>query len=143
VNDSYTFTVNYSEGPPDTVVGKVSGVLDTSALATNLEPEQTDSTNTTPTFTWTYPAAPGNYVYQFYVCCGGSGNIWQIPGNNSKGFTNTQIPGSLTWGSDPTNGSNKPTSPLNSTGTTYNWSIQSQDSNGNSAQNSVWYEPLP
>jgi len=145
VNDSYTFTVNYSEGPPDTVVGKVSGVLDTSALATNLEPEQTDSTNTTPTFTWTYPAAPGNYVYQFYVCCGGSGNIWQIPGNNSNsnGFTNTQIPGSLTWGSDPTNGSNKPTSPLNSTGTTYNWSIQSQDSNGNSAQNSVWYEPLP
>jgi hypothetical protein len=147
VNDSYSFLVNYSDLSSETVVAKVTGVLGTSALATNLEPEQTDSTSTTPTFTWTYPASPSSYVYQFYVCCGGSGNIWQIPGNNSNsnGFTNTQIPApvSLVWGTDPTNGSNVPNATLNSTGTTYNWSIQSQDSNGNSAQNTVWYEPLP
>ena len=142
VNDTYTFHVTYSDGTTGTVVGTVTGVLGTSALATNLAPQQTNSTSTTPTFTWTYPSAASSYIYSFYLCCGSNGNIWQIPGNNSNtnGFTNSQIPGSLTWGTDPTDSNNTPSTSLTS-GTTYNWSIQSQDTNGNSAQNSVWYQP--
>ncbi len=142
VNDTYTFHVTYSDGTTSTAVSTVTAVLGNSALATNLAPQQTNSTSTTPTFTWTYPSAASSYIYSFYVCCGTNGNIWQIPGNNSNtnGFTNSQIPGSLTWGTDPTDSNNTPSTGL-TTGTTYDWSIQSQDTNGNSAQNSVWYQP--
>ena len=143
VNDSYTFNVTYFDGTTGVVMAKVTSVLGASALATNLEPEQTDSTSTSPTFTWTYPSSASSYTYQFWLCCNTNGTIWSIPGNNSKsnGFTNTQIPGTLTWGVDPTDSNNVPTLPSLTSGTSYNWSIQAQDSNGNSAQNSVWYQP--
>jgi hypothetical protein len=136
-------SMTYSDGSTGVVVGKVTSVLGASALATNLEPEQTDSTSTTPTFTWTYPSSSGSYTYQFYLCCSSNGTIWSIPGNNSNanGFTNTQIPGSLVWSVDPTDNTNVPTVSTLTTGTQYSWSIQAQDSNGNSAQNSVWYQP--
>ncbi len=145
VNDTYTFNVTYSDGSTGVVVGKVVAVLDSSALATSLDPQKNDSTSITPTFTWAYPSSAASYTYQFWLCCNSNGTIWQIPGNNSKsnGFTNTQIPGTLTWGVDPTDSTNTPT--VNSltidSNTIYNWSIKSQDSNGNSAQNSVWYQP--
>ncbi len=142
VNDTYTFNVTYSDGSTGAITAKVTGVLGASALATNLEPQQTDSTSVTPTFTWTYPSSAASYTYQFYICCNGN-TIWSIPGNNSSAnsFTNLQIPGSLTWGVDPTDSSNIPTVTSLTSGTYYNWSIQAQDSNGNSAQNSVWYQP--
>jgi len=145
VNDSYTFNVSYSDGSTGVVIGKVTSVLGVSALATNLEPQQTDSTSTTPTFTWTYPSSPGSYTYQFWVCCNTNGTIWSIPNSNSNSsansFTNTQIPGSLVWGVDPTDNTNAPNVSNLTVGTQYNWAIRSLDSNGNSAQNSVWYKP--
>jgi hypothetical protein len=142
VNDSYTFAVTYSDGTSASVVGKVTAVLATSQLVTNMAPLGTSSTSTTPTFTWTYPANPTSYTYQFSICCSSTGAIWQIPSqnSNSNGFTNTQIPGSLTWGVDPTDSSNLPTNSL-TPGTQYNWQIQTQDANGNSATNNVWYMP--
>ena len=143
VNDSYTFAVTYSDGTSANVIGKVTAVLGASQLVTNLEPKQTDSTSTTPTFTWSYPANPSSYTYQFWFCCYLNSNIWQIPGSNSNsnGFTNTQIPGTLTWGADPTNSSNLPTVNSLTSGTQYNWQIQTQDANGDSALNTVWYQP--
>ena len=143
VNDTYTFNVTYSDGSTGVITGKVTSVLGASALAINLEPQQTDSTSITPTFTWTYPSSATSYTYQFYLCCDLNNNIWSIPGNNSNtnGFTNSQIPASLTWGVDPTNSQNIPTVSSLTSGTSYNWSIQTQDSNGNSAQTSVWYQP--
>jgi hypothetical protein len=142
VNDSYTFSVTYSDGTSASVVGKVTAVLGTSQLVTNMAPLGTSSTSTTPTFTWTFPANPTSYTYQFSICCSSTGAIWQIPSqnSNSNGFTNTQIPGSLTWGVDPTDSSNLPTNSL-TPGTQYNWQIQSQDANGNSATNNVWNMP--
>ncbi|HUY82462.1 MAG TPA: putative Ig domain-containing protein [Acidobacteriaceae bacterium] len=142
VNDTYTFDLTYSDGSTGVLTGTVTSVLGASALATSLAPQQTSSTSTTPTFTWTYPSNPSSYTYQFTLY-GPNGNIWSIPGNNSNanGFTNTQIPGSLTWAVDPTDSTNVPTVSNLTGGTQYTWYIQSQDSNGNSAQASVWYQP--
>jgi hypothetical protein len=137
-----------------TAFGSTGAVVGPSDLATNLSPVGTSSgTSTTPTFTWTFPANPSNYVYSFYIspstCSGSCNNIWQIPGNNSNsnsnGFTYAEAgsgtTGTLTWGTDPIPGDNSsPTGPL-STGTPYNWQIQVQDTNGNQAQSSTWYQP--
>ena len=172
VGDPYGFTVTYSDGTQDTgttVNGVVTAwdsanggtsVVGPSDAPTSLAPQQNNSTSTTPTFTWTYPANASDFTYQFYIYqsnnCSGScnGNIWQIPGNNSKtnGFTvaedevnpfnGTATNGSLPWGDDPTGGGSTPTGSLDGTGaTTYNWSIQVQDLNGNEATTSVWYQP--
>ena len=160
LNDTYGFTVTYSDGTQDTgstVNGKVIAFGSTGAitgpsdLVTNLSPVGTSSgTSTAPTFTWTYPsgASTANYDYSFSIsqsnCSGSCGNVWQIPGNNSKvnGFTYAQDPsGTLTWGTDPITGDNSlPTGPL-SAGTPYNWQIQVQDNNGNQAQTTTWYQP--
>ena len=155
VGDTYDFTVTYLDGSQDTgttVNGAVTGwngtssVVGASDLATNLQPSLTDSTSLTPTFTWTYPASASSYTYSFYLCCNSNGNIWQIPGNNSSsnGFTSSQIPAaSIPWSTttDPTGASNPPTVTNLTGGTTYNWSIQVQDSNGNQAQTQVNYTP--
>jgi len=142
-NDTYTFHVTYSNGTSENITGTVTSVLGTSALATNLAPQENNSTTTTPTFTWTFPSSPGSYTYQFDISGSSGGTLWQVPSNNSNsnGFTNTQIPGTLTWGTDPTDGTNTPTVGSLTSGTIYTWQIVSMDSNGNAAQNSVWYQP--
>ena len=154
IGDTYGFTVTYIDGTQETgttVNGAVTGwngtssVVGASDLATGLAPQGTGS-NTTPTFTWTYPASASSYTYQFYICCYNNSDIWDIPGNNSKsnGFTSAQIPAaSIPWSTttDPTGASNPPTLPSLAPGTTYNWQIQVQDSNGNAAQSQVNYIP--
>jgi hypothetical protein len=140
VGDTYTFKVTYSDGNTENVSGAVTAVLN--AFATNLSPTGTGG-STTPTFTWSYPSNASSYVYQFYISDNNGSTIWQIPSNNSKsnGFTSTQIPGaSITWGTDPTDSHNSVSGSL-STSTMYNWQIQVQDSNGNTAQTQVQYQP--
>jgi large repetitive protein len=155
VGDTYGFTVTYSDGTQDTgttVTGAVTGwnggssVVDASDAPSGLAPNDNISTSTTPTFTWTDSANSmgTNFYYSFYiydqsVSC--SGNCWQIPGNNSKsnGFSSSIT--SITWGTDPTGGGSTPTVGSLTSGDVYNWSIQVQDSNRNSAQTSVWYQP--
>ncbi len=156
VGDTYGFTVTYSDGTQDTgttVTAAVTGwnggatVVGASDAPTALAPNDTNSTSTAPTFTWTDSASSmgANFSYSFYINqntgCSGNCNIWQIPGNNSKsnGFASTIT--SITWGTDPTGGGSTPTVGSLTTGDTYNWSIQVQDSNNNSAQTSVWYQP--
>ena len=163
VGDTYNFTVTYSDGSQDTgstvngavtAFGSTGAVVGPSDLVTSLSPVGTSSgTSTTPTFTWTFPTNPSNYVYSFYIspsnCSGSCNNIWQIPGNNSNsnGFTYAETgsgtTGTITWGTDPIPGdSSTPTGSLNGNGTTpYNWEIQVQDTNGNQAQASTWYQP--
>ncbi len=135
LTDSYTFDVTYVDGSTDVLTGPVTGVLTSSALATLNAPVGTGIADQ-PNFDWSYPANASNYTYSFSVCCGTNGNIWQIPGNNSKsnGFTNTQIVPPLLWGVDPTNSSNTPSPSALGVGSSYSWSFQSQDANGNSAQ---------
>ena len=162
LNDTYGFTVTYSDGSQDTgstvngavtAFGSTGAIIGPSDLVTNLSPRATSSTSLTPTFTWTFPsgASTANYFYSFYIspstCSGPCGNVWQIPGNNSKssGFTYAETgsgtTGTLTWGTDPIPGDNS--SPTGSLvlNSSYNWEIQIQDTNGNSAQTQTWYQP--
>ena len=144
VNDGYTFDVTYSDGSEEkTVTAKVIAVLGPSALATGLAPTGTGSGNTTPTFTWTYPSNASSYTYQFNLSDSSGNTIWQIPGynSNSNGFTSTQIPGSLLWGVDPTDGTNMPSVGTLTSGQTYYWQITTLDSNGDSATTQVNYQP--
>ncbi len=143
LGDTYSLLVTYSDGTSETLTPAISGVLTASQLATSLSPTGTGG-STTPTFTWTYPANASSYIYQFYICCNANGTIWQIPGNNSNlnGFPSTVT--QIVWGTDPTGDtSNTPSvTSLDGSGlTTYSWQLQTQDSNGNSAQASVNYTP--
>lgn len=160
VGDSYGFTVTYSDGSQDTgtaVSGTVIGwnggstVAGASDAPTALAPTNNSSTSTTPTFSWadSSNALGSNFSYNFYLssstCSGSCTAIWQVPGNNSKsnGFSNTitSIPW-ITSGNDVTGASNNlPSVSALTLGTTYNWEVQVQDSNGNSAQTQVQYQP--
>lgn len=141
---TYTFDVKYSDGTEDTAVtAQIAAVLGPNGLTTNLAPTGTSSTSVTPTFTWTYPSSASSYVYQFYLSDSSGNGIWQIPGFNSvaNGFSSTQIPGTLTWGVDPTDSTNKPTVTQLTTGQTYYWQITTVDSNGDTATTQVNYQP--
>ena len=144
VGDSYSFNVMYSDGTTQTLTGAVSAVLGPSALPTLVSPTGT-GVSFTPEFDWTYPAGASAYTYQFWVCCGSNGNVWTIPSNNSNsnGFTSSQITPPLLWGVDPTNSGNTPSPSSLGGGTTYSWSLQVQDSNGNEGQSSTSFETQP
>ena len=138
VGDSYTLNVTYSDGTLDVMTVKVSAVLD-DAFATNLLP-QGNGVSVQPNFSWTDPNNASNYTYQFWLCCGPNGTIWQIPGNNSNsnGFSSAYT--SIKWGTDPTGSGNLPNvSSLNGS-TYYSWQIQATDINGNSAQVGVNFQ---
>jgi hypothetical protein len=138
VGDSYAFKVTYFDGTSETLTASVSGVL--SAFATNLSPTGTD-VSLTPNFSWNYPSSSASsYTYQFELDDNNGNTIWEIPSkhSNSKGFASTMTP-SITWGVDPTNSGNLPSSSYLTNGglsasTTYNWSISAYDSNMNEAK---------
>ena len=141
VGDTYTLLVTYSDGSTQTLTAKVGAVL--SAFATKLAPAGSSSAlaNLKPTFTWTYPASPTLYTYQFQLSDNNGNQIWQIPGNNSNsnGFPSTVT--SLVWGTDPTGGGSTPSVSSLTLGAMYNWQIQAQDANGNSSVMQVSYQP--
>ena len=140
IGDSYNFNVKYSDGTSGTVTATVTGVLNN--FVTNLSPQT--GTNTMPTFSWSYPANPGNYTYQFSLGYLTGGDIWDIPSQNSNanGFASSQIPtGQIPWDTDPTGGGSTPSVGSLTPGTTYVWSIELQDSNGNATETQVQYTP--
>jgi Chitobiase/beta-hexosaminidase C-terminal domain len=159
VGDTYGFTVTYSDGSQDTgttVTGAVTGwnggstVAGASDSPTALLPINNSSISTTPTFTWTDSSNSmgANFSYSFYLSnsiCSGSCTIWQVPGSNSKtsGFSDsiTSIPW-ITTGNDVTGASNNlPSVSALTLNSTYYWQVQVQDSNGNSVQTQVQYQP--
>jgi hypothetical protein len=140
VGDTYSFLVTYSDGTSETITASVTGLV--TGFATALSPSGSVPGNTTPTFTWTDPASASSYIYQFYLNDNNGNTIWQIPGTNSNlnGFASTIT--SIVWGTDPTGDTtNTPSVPSLTTGTTYNWQINVQDSNGNTAQQQVSMTP--
>ena len=149
-----------------TAFGSTGAVVGPSDLPTLTSPASgTTAASDTPTFTWTWPAeglTSDTYYYQFSlsnnsgVCEGNScsNDVWQVPSGNSglNGFTyaedqgspygGTSTTGSLTWGNDPSGSGSSPSPSSLTTGNTYNWEIQVQDSNNypsNSAQSSVYF----
>ena len=141
---SYSLNVTYSDGTSNTLPAPITGVLGASQLVTLVSPITSSSTNT-PSFNWTYPANASDYLYQFSICCGSNNSVWQIPGNNSQanGFTSAQITPPLAWGVDPTDSTNLPSPSTLTDGTSYNWQIQTQDVNGNSATTSDNFIAVP
>jgi hypothetical protein len=139
VGDTYTFGVTYSDGTTGTVTAAVTGVV--TALPTSLSPQTGTGVSVTPTFTWTDPTNASNYTYQFSLYDSNNNTIWQIPGqnSNSNGFSSSTT--SIPWNTDPTGNGSLPSVGSLTLGTIYNWQIQVQDSNGNSAQTQVQYRP--
>jgi hypothetical protein len=127
--DGYGLQIAYSDGSSETVPASVSNVLST--LPTPISPTGS-GVGATPDFSWTDPA--GSYTYQFQLWDNSGNQIWQIPSNNSKsnGFSSSIT--SIIWGVDPLGGSDTPSVQSLTSGTSYNWQIQAQDSGGNSAQ---------
>jgi hypothetical protein len=147
VGDTYTFNITYIDGTSEQLTGTVATLL--SAYATALIPQQTTfGVSTTPTFSWNYPTNASSYTYQLSLWDNSGNQIWQIPSSSTKssGFTSTQIPSTsggtgISWGVDPTNSSNKPTITTLTSGTTYNWSVETIDANGNTASRQIWFTP--
>ena len=148
VGDTYGFSVTYSDGTSETVNGLVTGwagtnsIVDSFDLTTNLSPTGTGGVNTTPTFKWTYPSNASSYTYQFQIGPSNGGQVWAVPGENSNlnGFPSSVT--QIVWGTDPTGDSSNTPNPASlTTGTQYQWSIQVQDVNGNSATTQVYYTP--
>ena len=135
LGDSYSFNIKYSDGTTETLTGKVTSVLPTTALPDLVSPNGTANSKH-PAFDWDYPSSnAGNYSYSFWVCCNQNGTIWSIPGQNSnaRAFSNSQVTPPLQWGSDPTDSTNKPSDSGLNPGEYYTWSVQSQDQYGNTA----------
>jgi hypothetical protein len=147
VGDTYAFSVTYSDTSTETINGLVtawgsgSTIVGSSDLATSLAPTGTSSNSTAPTFMWTDPANASSYTYQFQIYDNNSNTIWSVPSENANlnGFPSTIT--QIVWGNDPTDSSNTPTVANLTTGTQYQWQIQVQDVNGNSATTQVYYTP--
>jgi hypothetical protein len=137
VNDSYSMLVTYSDGTSEPLTVTIGAVLN--AFATLVSPaSQATGVSLTPNFSWTDPANPTNYLYQFQLdglMDNNYSTIWKIPADNSNsnGFSNSIL--NLTWNVDPTgNHDDLPSVPSLNSLTTYQWSIRATDLYGNSAQ---------
>jgi hypothetical protein len=149
VGDTYTLNVTYSDGssnstantPANPLIVTVGAVLD--AFASDMTPaSQATGVSLTPNFSWTDPASASSYVYQFQLQDSNNNTIWRIPQqhSNSNGFPYTTT--AITWDVDPTGSGDLPSvSQLNGS-STYWWSIQTTDTNGNEAEIQTEFETL-
>ncbi len=139
VGDAYNVNVTFNDGTSTTLTPTVTAVV--SGFVTSLAPQGAVPGDTNPTFTWTYPANPTGYIYGFSMN-GPLGTIWQVPSQNSNlnGFTSS-VP-QIVFGTDPTgDGTNLPTVPSLTTGTTYYWYLSTIDPNANIAIREVYFIP--
>jgi len=136
VNDTYQFMVTFSDATTQTLSASVNAVLTSAQFAQTLV-MSTSPSRTSPTLTWAAPATPPTatpYTYSVnltncsFVSCSGASENWSYSGGqNSNG-----IPSATTSVPFNTDGSASP-SPTLTTGTTYYWSVQVTDANGNTA----------
>jgi hypothetical protein len=136
--DSYTLKVTYANSTTQILTATVGAVL--SAYSTGLSPTGTGA-STMPSFSWTYPANAGSYLYQFQLQDSNGNTIWTIPPqhSNSNGFPST-IASSISWGIDPTGTGDLPSLPILSGNTTYYWQITTADANDDQATTQVAFQ---
>ena len=132
VGDTYQFQVLFSDGSTQTLSASVTGVLTNSiptSLVMNPSPSATD-----PTLTWGAPATPpASYTYSVGVYDPHGSLNWNYSGgNNSNGIPSTQL--SVLYNVD---GSSSSTTLAGAT--QYNWYVQVQDANRNTAQVTTTY----
>lgn len=130
VGDAYGFKLTYSDGSSENASYTVASVPD------SFGPDPSPSgigTSLTPSFSWTDPANANDYGYRFSTSSG-----WMIPGNGWGDFSSSID--SITWGVDPTGGSDLPPSNLFS-GDAYTWEVTAIDSSDNASNLNVGYYP--
>ncbi len=122
INDTYTFTVTYSDGTTEVFSPQVTGVLD--SYPTN--PGISGTVSTVPTFTWGAPATtpPASYNYDLSVY---GNNSWDVNSMPSTQF-------SVIYGFDGQ-------APILQVGTSYNWDVSVRDKNGNRASVQSTFTP--
>lgn len=138
VGDTYTFKVTYSDGTSENVQGEVTGVIPGNIAPSSFYPIRSNPGDIYPTFNWYDWPATSAYTFYFQVTDNNGNVIWQIPSanSNSTGFSSAIT--TITWPTDPTDPTNAPTVTGLTTGDVYNWSVTTQDPNGNTAQ-TTWY----
>jgi hypothetical protein len=136
VGDTYQFLVKFSDGTTQTISASITAVLTSFAQSLTMDTGAPHS-RTVPQLTWAAPASPpASYTYS--VCVNNQNgaflNWCYSGGNNSNGIPSSQT--SVVFDVDGSASSSSLTS-----GTIYNWSVQVQDSDGNSAQEQTNYTP--
>lgn len=140
VGATYPIQITYSDGMQETLSSTITAVLRT---PTGVSPQgPVTATSTKPTLKWTYPASPGNYLYQMWFADQNYATVWSIPAVNSStnSFTSSIAP-SILWGTDPTGAVNIPSVPALTDGNVYHWEVVAYDANGNRGQDFVDYVP--
>jgi hypothetical protein len=132
MGDAYAFKVIYSDATSETLIGTVSGVLDT--FAQNLVPV-TDGTEgsspTVPLFTWADPASPPAY-FEYQINLNGSDAGWWYPSGDPMPGTQHSVLYNVDGSASKAN---------LTTGVTYNWGVILRDANRNTATQFVTYTP--
>jgi hypothetical protein len=130
VGDTYSITVQYSDGTPDPLTRKVTGVV--TAFPSLVFPKGNVSpidTNVTP-FAWSTPGQPPAGYYDYYLGMNASSGtpptytrFWYPQDNGNSNMPSSQF--SIPYNSDGS-------APLSSlTSGTYNWGISVNDGLGN------------
>ena len=136
VGDTYQFQVTFSDGTSQTMSASVSAVLNSFAQSLVMNPNAPYS-STVPQLTWAAPASPpASYTYSVSVNNqnGSFLNWFYSGGHNSNGMPSSQT--SVVFNVD-----GSASSPSLTSGTTYGWSVQVQDADGNTAQEQTTYVP--
>jgi hypothetical protein len=134
VGQSYVFKVTFSDRTTQNITGSVSGVLGTGSLAQTLAIVTSGATcgcsTTVPLFSWAAPSAPpAFFTYRVNLYGNNNSTNWNCPKDN--GLPSTTTPLQVLYNVD---NSASPSGPLVSgLGNTYNWQVQVQDANQNSA----------
>jgi hypothetical protein len=135
VGDTYQFHILFADGSSSTLPASVIAVLDNNSVAQSLgvNPNPPNST-TIPLFVWLPPLSPPA-TYYYDICVNnqnGASLNWCDYGNNGPGLPSSQT-------SDVYNSDHSASSLSLTSGTTYNWNVQVQDANQNTAQTSSTY----
>jgi hypothetical protein len=145
--DTYKLNVTYSDGTSNSTANNPANPLiltvgaPLNAFATNLAPSGT-GVSVLPDFSWNYlTGASSSDTYSFQLWTNSGSRIWKIPSenSNSNGFPSTISP-AITYGVDPTGTGDLPSIPILSSGSTYWWSIQASDANGDEATTQVAFQ---
>jgi hypothetical protein len=141
VGATYPIQITYSDGTSETLSPTITALVPT---PTGVLPQgPVTSISTKPTLKWTYPANPGDYLYQMWFADQNYATMWSIPNinSNTNSFTSSIAP-SIPWGTDPTGATgNAPSLATLTDGNVYHWEIVAYDANGNRGQDFVDYVP--
>ena len=139
VGDTYQFQVTFSDGTTSTMPASITAVLNSFATGLSMN-SPVVGTTTVPVLNWVTPASPPSpYTYQvgLYSTSGTTNVQWNDYGSHGNGIPSGTT--NVTFNADGSASANGSSISSLPTGTNYNWYVQVQDSNGNTAQETANY----